>query len=891
MANKNAGYVIGGLQILAGVILTIFQMGYIGVPLIISGVGTVAGTALTPQPPRQKTLSNSPNFGIDQFENPRGRDAFLPIGYGVFRVRLPVIQESVASVAENSTPGVDAQKKQGFKWVGGMEGPNESFTDIEINDRKVFNDPQVDVSLGKGDGTKKTFEFLDKWVWLGTDEKPAVEVKVDGVVKSFTEKSATQILDASVPAQPATTYEFGIPHVAVYKKDIVRTDKRERVLEGSIRLFMSGPGYARAELLRRVGTYKWSAQKLSPRKVRVTFLKWPPKGYKIEATYSYLGTTDMAVYRDVKGRARAVFGTAVAAGKKVTASYVTTNIPELKIEFRPGTPDQAPIYGWTDQVDNSHNPKVTLLQKDQPIPDVDGERIEKLPEVDDLRIVLLAPRGFIQYKDDGGTSPVTAKIRIEYRKVGTTPWVILRSPSGTEFLLSAARSQPVRWEIGIRRAWQDLIDTGDSAAFDALEAFDRGVYDVRVTRTTAVTTDPLVSHELHFQVLTEVLFEGFSYPGTTLLALSGLPTEAASGGSLRVTALMNRGKVYDPRTVVAGQTIWRDLGSSQNPMLALRDLVTSGEGAFKERYGGGYFFTGMDFLMGVDGPTQSDGAIPPGLRPATTGDGFIAAADFCDEWVYRPGDSTAKPATATGNGERRCRLNMVFDTPMSLMEAAADLAFLAYCFASLQGAKWRFPLDQDGPPVYTFVDDVDSPNQNCDGFHMSLEPWGKTPTHIGGQFWNELNNYQRDELLLPVKDLAEGTPLNVKEVAMVGVTRETEAGRMLRHLAEQAALHPYPCRWRAHPGVMFLEAGDIVTVKTRGPYATGSEALELKVRILSCQVTRGEDGKMEMRYAGRVMNSKGYDLKPITMPVTRASVVKRVKDQEALVSGLTGRVV
>ena len=97
---------------------------------------------------------------------------------------------------------------------------------------------------------------------------------------------------------------------------------------------------------------------------------------------------------------------------------------------------------------------------------------------------------------------------------------------------------------------------------------------------------------------------------------------------------------------------------------------------------------------------------------------------------------------------------------------------------------------------------------------------------------------------------------------------------MLRHLTEQAALHPYPCSWMAHPGTFFVEGGDVVTVKTRTPYSTGSQALELKVRVLAVRVGRGEDGKMEVRYAGRVMDTAAYSLKPVTAPVSRSSTVQ-----------------
>lgn len=115
--------------------------------------------------------------------------------------------------------------------------------------------------------------------------------------------------------------------------------------------------------------------------------------------------------------------------------------------------------------------------------------------------------------------------------------------------------------------------------------------------------------------------------------------------------------------------------------------------------------------------------------------GLIAFADLCDAWVHRQGDDATRAASAT-NGERRCRLNVVLDTPQRLMETVGDLAFPGYCFASPQGARWRFPLDQDGDADFTLVDDVDAPAQNMSRFVLKLDAWGRSPTGIQDSSWS-----------------------------------------------------------------------------------------------------------------------------------------------------------
>jgi len=852
---KTFGYVLGGLEIVVGAILTFTGiLSEVGIPLMIAGAGTIAGTALTPTPPRQKTLRDSPTYGIDQFENPRGPEAFVPILYGEHKVKPVVIAESVSSIAENNAPGVDAQTKQAVKWLGVVcEGEVADIHDVTINDRAALSDLRTDVDVATGNGSKKEFTFPHGWVYLGGDETPAVDLFVNGTKKSYSSHS--------------TATEFTVPSDTRVKTfDLVRDNKTDRILEGSIRVYIRGTGHPQAEQLRRVGVYRWGAQKLAPWKMRLRFQTRPPTGYVVRVTYDYLGTDGLAIVQDNAGTTKAVFGTAPANHAKITATYRTTPFHGLKIRWRPGTLDQSPIEGFTD-LEQSRNPREQLLTRNAPLTySTDGR------EVDDLRIGITAPRGFIHYSNDGGSDPVSARIRIEYRKIGATSWITLRCASGTQFGLAAEKPSAVRWEIDLRDEWEKLFIGGDSDAGDQLAAFDRAAYEVRVTRLTTTSSDPLVADELNFGYVTEITREGFTYPGTCLLAIQAMPSAGLTGNSLRVSCVARRANLFDPRTDdLAGA---RDLGSSQNAALAIRDLVTSAEGAAVERYGAGYFFTGADFLGAADSAPFN---------------GLAAFADFCDAWVLRPGDDATRAASAT-NGERRCRLNVVLDTPQSLMETVGDLAFLGWCFATLQGARWRFPLDQDGDPVFAFVDDVDPPSQNMSKFVLRLEEWGKSPTGVKGSFWNEVLDYERDELLYPVDGLPESAPLNVRDVDLHGCTRESEAARMLRHLAEQARALPFPCTWEAHPGVQHVEAGDIVSVKTRMPYSTGAKAMELKVRVLAGAVGRGEDGKLTVRYAGRVMSSSVYALQTVTVPVSAAKSSKRATRTTRRVANLRARV-
>lgn len=844
MAGKSLGFALAAAQIIAGILIPGAGA------LIIAGAATALGTALAPAPPRTRELADSPTYGIDRFDNPRGPETHIPILYGEHEILPAVIAESVSEVDEGVSPGdVANTRMQRFRWLGVLcEGPVSAVTGITINDRPVLSDLVLE-ELGTGTGSRKEFTFPHRWVVLGDDEMPGVEVFVNGV---------KQTQDALI-----ITQEFRVTSSKTY--DVVDS-YRDPILGSTIRVFIRGQGVPEFEQLAGSGTYRWSAQKKKAWKFRLRFKTRPPKGYFVRVKYQVVSSLGgMTLTQNARGVTKALFSQAPSNGYKVTARYRWSEMGKVRIAWRPGTLEQQPIDGFTD-VEQSRNPSNSELARAQTVSYDTGGR-----EVDNLRIGLVAQRGMILLQEDGGSEARKVDLRIQYRKTGASGWKTLRSARGGEWRLVGERTGTMRWEIDVLEELRERALEGGADAAQDLDDFDRSAYDIQITRTTPHPSDALATDDIEWSYVTEITHGGFSYPGTALLALSGLVGRAIAGSGLRVSCTVRRAPLYDPRSTGSAA---RDLGSSQNPALAIRDLITSSEGTAQERFGGGFFFAGADLFVGTDGGSELDS--------------LIAFADFCDAWVHRPGDDATRPASAA-NGERRCRLNVALDTPQSLMETVGDLAFVGYCFASLQGARWRFPLDQDGDAVFAFVDDVDPPAQNMSNFVLKLDEWGKSPTSIQGSFWNEAIRYERDELLLPVEDIGEDAITHQRDVDLRGITRETEAVRMLRHLAEQARALPFPCTWDAHPGIQHIEAGDIVTVKTRVPYSTGATATELKVRILATVVARDEEGRVSVRYSGRVMESSTYAISPASAPVSSARPPEAVRASTAARSVRTRR--
>jgi hypothetical protein len=303
----------------------------------------------------------------------------VPILYGEHRVRPVVIAEAVREAAEGEMGNTRVQE---FRWLGVIaEGEVESVWDLRINDREVFS-KELDEELGRGNGAKKEFPFPHRWVYLGDDEAPAVELFVDGAKKSWTKLSATT--------------EFTMPtNTKVKSFDLRRDDKTDRILGGSIRVYVRGTGHPETEQPRRIGVYRWGAQKLASWKMRLRFKTRPPAGFTVKVTYDVLTSDGLALVQAPGGALKAVFGTAPANGVKVTARYRTLrSFRGLKVAWRPGTLDQQPIEGFTD-LEQSRNPKEQVLARN-----VGNTYSTDGREVDDLRVGISAPRGMIQYKDD-----------------------------------------------------------------------------------------------------------------------------------------------------------------------------------------------------------------------------------------------------------------------------------------------------------------------------------------------------------------------------------------------------------------------------------------------------------------------------------------------------------
>lgn len=771
----------------------------------IAGYVTLAGTvlvtagALLAPGARVQSFSSSRHYGIGNFSNPVDPDTVVPILYGTTRVVPIVLQESVAALAEGAGLGIDAVKKQGINILLAVaEGQVSDITAVRINDQPVVTEPEAAVKIGKGNGTRKEWTLPASYVYL-----PSLTITVNTVEVAQVTSSYTSY--ASIPASGKSIGIF--------------SPQGETILTDTVKVYLDGTEEARG------GVWGWTLRSTSKRRALVIFKTKPALSTKVKITFDYIGANDLIIRQNGKGKTTLTFGTAVGNGYEIFATYRRANYHGLVIETRPGTLDQSPIPGFGDfrQGDNVGEE----LTKD-------AERSHTTKEaVNDIRVGIEAPRGFVVFNKSGGLDIIRANIVVEYQFVSEAGVAgkkrVLYHLGNTDtpkswFALAGQSASPRIWEIGVRDTLLALSvagysKLGDFNVDDDLETMTTGSrMKITVTRKDVVRTDAQAIDGLYFKYVTRITDTQFSYPGTALLAVRALVDGGLNGGTPTITCTATRAKLYDPRT-----GLWN--GRSDNPALAVYDLITSGNATALQRYGGRGWFTSAD----LDSTTLN------------------AWANFCDE---------------TAGGETRHSLNLVMDTPMALSEWVADIAFMGGAFAVMQGVKWRFPLDKTGASTFSFVESTDPANANvvAGSFEMGPEPLEQVATDVEVQFFDRTNEWQPETVLSSRADLAATTPRKTIRVSARGVDRTTEAERLSDRLLLNATNNPVPCTWLAHPGAIAPEAGDIVDMTSYipgGTAATGWAAQKLRIVGMTREWPVDQRAPL-VRYEARAMSEVPY---------------------------------
>ena len=299
-------------------------------------------------------------------------------------------------------------------------------------------------------------------------------------------------------------------------------------------------------------------------------------------------------------------------------------------------------------------------------------------EVDALVLSLTFPGGLYGVHKDGGLAYAGFNCRIEWAR-GSNPkatdWKPVVPARWQQKSVGGYWSGQVRTTTGwIHNGgnWWTVAAQRTQSAYRIQMRVDlnqflgnagRDVFSIRITGAEAVhgrrTNIPTVVN------VVEVQTELKNYENRALLGLIIPATAQLSGGTPKITCLVDGLKVEDPRTASSSK-VW-----SRNPVLCARDLLTS------ERYGLGEFFSSSDLDEGVGGTWRT-------------------MADYCDVALQGPGYSQP---------HHRHQLDLVLDVKAPLRDWLTQILTTARLNLFQSDGLLRLSADQDSASVRAFTED------------------------------------------------------------------------------------------------------------------------------------------------------------------------------------------
>jgi len=291
-------------------------------------------------------------------------------------------------------------------------------------------------------------------------------------------------------------------------------------------------------------------------------------------------------------------------------------------------------------------------------------------------------------------------------------------------------------KIGSNHGDVDYMGLRRIVVMIAMEELE-GAYDIKVERLTPQYTGIRYGQEMRFTNVREIYEDDFTYPRSSLMAFKALASGQLSG-SFKASAIVE-GRIiryYDGAN-------WQ-IGYNNNPAWVCMDILT--QPVLK------------DDLSGV---WRYDGYNPTTINTAT----FYAWAQFCDTLVD----------DGKGGTEKRFEFNGVFDTTMTMWEAALKVASSA--MASL---IW------DGNTISVVIDTVTTPTQMFtvgnivqDSFKITYLPMQDRAAELEANFTNIEKDYERDTFSLVNPNI---TTLNNKvSLDLFGLVKPSEVWRILNH--------------------------------------------------------------------------------------------------------------
>jgi predicted phage tail protein len=414
---------------------------------------------------------------------------------------------------------------------------------------------------------------------------------------------------------------------------------------------------------------------------------------------------------------------------------------------------------------------------------------------DGLEVDVTFPRGLYYSNDQGGLSSMSVKIGVEIQLQGQSTWAFL-SQEATQILSyvttgrwskgfwveSAVAGIPGSWkETGIgssittdhydgetvpnlvdwyvHEIWRWITTQSESyttttvnyvtvtdaknstiiKTFKSASNLTHGIYNIRITRLTADYISTRYGADSYLSAVREIVTDDFTYPRSALVGIKALASDQLSG-ALDFSCMCEGAKVMTYSGGVGS------FGYSSNPAWVCLDVLTQP------------VFTDLGAIARYDG-------IDIARIDITS---FETWATWCDQLV--------DDGKGTSTTEKRFEFNGIFDSEMTLWEAALQICAMARAILIDNGTKYTIVIDK----AVTLATDVDClfsmGNIYQDSFTESFLSMEERTGELEISFVDKDSGYEKGTFT--VFNTTLNRPSNRTSVLLIGTTKASQAWRM-----------------------------------------------------------------------------------------------------------------
>ena len=291
------------------------------------------------------------------------------------------------------------------------------------------------------------------------------------------------------------------------------------------------------------------------------------------------------------------------------------------------------------------------------------------------------------------------------------------------------------------------------------------VYDIRVVRLTDDddAEEPTVQSEFQLAEVNEIIYDDIGYVNRAVVAVKALATDQLHGGAPQFNFLVYGIKVRVYTSPGSYEYSW-----SNNPAWVILDLLLN------KHYGLG----GKISIDEID--IQS----------------FIDFGAYCDESV----------SDGQGGTEKRATINIVIDEPRDAWAVLYDIGKSANGTLFSTGGKYTIKPETVASPVMMFTP------VNVADFKMGYTSFKDRVNYVNAKIWDEQDEYQQTDVVALDDNITELDTYNKKNVVLPGVTRRSQAIRILNQNINAAKLNIRFAEWTSSIPYMFVTPNDIVEI-------------------------------------------------------------------------------